>query len=64
VNIFAEIILSEVLAVEDSVALSKNLVPLGSQVELLSQIAHIKKFFVVFLEKSNWSRSYIGESIW
>lgn len=43
---------SEIFTIKDSVTLSKNLVSLGSQVELLTQVAHIEEFFVVFLEEA------------
>lgn len=43
---------SEILALKNSVALLKNFIPFGSQVEFLAQIAHVKQFFVVLLQKT------------
>lgn len=43
---------SEIFTIKNSVTLSKNLVSFGSQVELLTHIAHIEELFVVFLEET------------
>lgn len=50
VNIEYDLSGSEVLAIQDAVALPENLVSLGSKMELLSQIAHIEKLLVVLLQ--------------
>lgn len=46
----AMIMVSEVLAVEDAVAILQDFVPLDAEVVILAQIAHIEEFLVVFLE--------------
>ena len=51
---------SEVLTVQDAVALLQDLVSFGAQVEFLSQIAHIEQFFVVFLEQTDLASRYMG----
>jgi len=56
--------ISEIFTIKDSVAFSKNLVSFGSQVELFTQIAHVEQFFVVLLEQTKSSGSYIGEISW
>lgn len=43
---------SEILPVQDGVALPQDLVSLEAEVVLFSQIAHVEEFFVVFLEEA------------
>ena len=42
---------SEVFGIEDLIAFSEYLISLSAQVELFSDIAHIKEFLAVFLEE-------------
>lgn len=51
---------SKVLSVEDAVALAEDLVPLGSEVEVLADIAHIEELLVVLLEEAAWGVAYMG----
>lgn len=43
---------SKVFPIQDAVALTQDFVPLGSKVELLSEVAHIEQLLIVFLEET------------
>ena len=51
---------SEILPVQDGVALPQDLVSLEAEVVLFSQIAHIEEFFVVLLEEAALGGGYMG----
>ena len=55
-SIFKEYIhiitISEVFPIQDSIAFPQNFVSFDSKVEVLTQIAHIKQFFVVLLKQT------------
>jgi hypothetical protein len=53
-------LVSKVLAIEDSIALAEYLVSLETQVELLSDIAHIEDLLVVLLQESGLARATLG----
>jgi hypothetical protein len=51
---------SEILLVEDTVALPQHLVTLDSQVVVLAQVAHVEQLLVVLLEQAEWKGAYRG----
>ncbi len=53
-------LVSKVLPIKDTIALAKYLITLETQVELLSDIAHIKYLLVMLLQKTKLSKNYIG----
>jgi hypothetical protein len=53
-------LVSKVLSIEDSIALAEYLVSLETQVELLSDIAHIEDLLVVLLQESGLARVTLG----
>jgi hypothetical protein len=51
---------SEVFPVQDTVAFLEHFQPLGSQVELFPQIAHVEQLFVVLLKQPASHTMYVG----
>lgn len=51
---------SKVFPIEDVVALPQDFVPLGSEVEVLAEVAHIEDLLVVLLEEAEWGGAYTG----
>jgi hypothetical protein len=51
---------SKVFPIQDAVALTQDFVPLGSEVELLAEVAHIEDLLVVLLEQPRWLRGSMG----
>ena len=58
--IFRRSLVSKVFPIEDTIALAKYLITLETQVELLSNIAHIEYLLVMLLQKTEVSKNYIG----
>jgi hypothetical protein len=52
--------LSEVFPVQNTVAFLENFVSFESQVELFTQITHVKQLFVVFLKQTRSKCLYTG----
>lgn len=50
---------SEIFYVENLVAFCQHLISLSAQVELFTNVAHIKEFLAVFLEEQ-WSDIEVG----
>lgn len=51
---------SKVFPIQDAVALAQDFVPLGSEVELLAEVAHIEQLLIVLLEQPRWGGRYMG----
>ena len=53
-------LVSKVFPIEDTIALAKYLITLETQVELLSNIAHIEYLLVMLLQKTEVNKKYMG----
>ena len=51
---------SEILSIEDSVALSQHFISFEAQMVFFPQITHIEYFFIVLLQQPRLNDNYIG----